>query len=301
MTDTWKTRATYLLFILPFTLVFLVFLGLPFLYAFYLSFHRITNLLNILHGLKFAGLANYAYILKDPEFYWGVVASFYYGALGIPLGIAVSLGLALLVRPRLPGFQVYRTLFFLPFVLDAFVVGIVWTFLYAPRFGLLTQVLHALHLVPLDFGVLAHPATAMPGVVVAMTLKNAGFGMVLFLAALDNIPPEILEAAEMDGATGLQRLWFVILPQLKPVMLFLVVVGIIGALSAFAEFYAMTGGGPTLFLWGKPVGATKVAGYYLFEHFSNMRVGIAAATSFLLLMLSLGISLVSMRLFGRRA
>ncbi len=301
MTDTWKTRATYLLFILPFTVVFLIFLGFPFLYAFYLSFHRITNLLNILSGLKFAGLANYLYILKDPEFYWGVIASLYYGALSIPFGMAVSLGLALLVRPRKPLLKAYRTLFFLPFVLDAFVVGIVWTFLYAPRYGVFTQVLHWLHLASLDFGVLASPATAMPGVVLAMTLKNAGFGMVLFLAALDQIPREVLEAADIDGATGLRKLWYVTLPQLKPVMLFLVVVGIIGALSAFAEFYAMTGGGPTMFLWGKPVGATKVAGYYLFEHFSNMRVGIAAATSFVLLLLSLGISLLSMRLFGRRS
>jgi len=291
---------TYLLFITPFGVIFFVFLGFPFFYALYLSFTRVSRLFDVLSGLQFVGLANYRYLFQDPGFLWGILASLYYAALSIPLGLGVSLALALLLHRQGKAVKVYRTLIFLPFVLDAFVVGIVWTLIYAPKYGALALILNVLHVASPEFGILSNPKTAMLGVVIAMTLKNAGFGMILFIAALDNISKEILEAADLDGAVGWRRLWHILLPLLKPVVLFLVVVGLIGALSAFAEFYAMTGGGPTISFLGKPVGATRVAGLYLFDHFQNLRLGLAAATSFTLLVLTLGVSMLSFRLLQRR-
>ncbi len=296
-----RTRTlVYLLFILPFAAVFFVFFGFPFFYALYLSFTRVSRLFDVLSGLQFVGFQNYRVLFHDPGFLWGILASVYYAALSIPLGIAVSLGLALLLHRQGRAIEVYRTLIFLPFVLDAFVVGIVWTLIYAPKYGALALLLQVLGIGNPEFGVLSNPKTAMLGVVIAMTLKNAGFGMILFIAALDNISKEVLEAADLDGATGWRRVWHILLPLLKPVVLFLVVVGLIGALSAFAEFYAMTGGGPTISFLGKPVGATRVAGLYLFDHFQNLRLGLAAATSFTLLVLTLGVSWVSFRLLQRR-
>ncbi len=295
-----RRALTYVLFLSPFALVFFVFLGFPFFYALYLSFTRVTHLFDVLSGLQFVGLENYRYLFRDPGFLWGIIASFYYALLSIPFGIVVSLGLALLLHRQGRAIQVYRTLIFLPFVLDAFVVGIVWTLIYAPKYGALALLLGTLHLGTPEFGILSNPKTAMFGIVFAMTLKNAGFGMILFIAALDNISKEVLEAADLDGATGWRRLWHILFPLMKPVVLFLVVVGVIGALSAFAEFYAMTGGGPTISFLGKPVGATRVAGLYLFDHFQNLRLGLAAATSFTLLVLTLAVSIVSFRLLQRR-
>lgn len=285
-------------FILPFALIFFLFLGFPFLYALFLSFHRVTDFYDVFGSLRFVGLGNYLLLLRAPEFWWALAMTFYYGFLLIPLSLALSLALAVLVREvrgRLG--QVFRAAFFLPYVLDVFVVGVVWTFLYAPRYGLAAVIARAVGLTALyEHGFLGSPVTAMPSVAFAMALKGAGLGMVLFIAALDRIDPEIYEAAALDGAVGWPRLRHITLPLLKPVTLFLVVIGIIGAFSAFAEFFAMTGGGPQVLVGGHPLGATKVTGYLLFEHLTNLRLGLAAALSFLLLLLTLGLSALSARI-----
>jgi len=288
-------------FLLPFAFIFFVFLGFPFIYSFLLSFHKVTDYSNVFGGLKFIGFKHYLFLFKDPNFWWALIVSLLYAILSIPLGIIISLGLALLLRRRFPLFSIYRTLFFLPFILDAFVVGIVWTFIYAPRYGILVHLFKALKFTLFyETGFLGNPNTALPSIVFAMALKNAGFGMILYLAALENISPEIFEAAELDGAKGVKKLSHILLPLLRPVTLFLVVIGVIGSLSAFAEFYAMTGGGPIVYHWGTPLGATKVSGLYLFEHFSNLKLGLAAATSFSLLFISLSFSLLALKYFGRR-
>lgn len=301
MNQTLRENLTSYLFILPFAFIFIIFLGLPFIYSFVLSFHEVTDYSNVFGGLKFVGFKHYIHLFKDPAFIWALIVTFYYALLSIPFGIIVSLFLAILVRNKMPGIKIYRSAFFLPFVLDAFVVGVVWTFIYAPRYGVLVQLLKALGItVFYNTGFLGNPVTALPSIVFAMTLKNAGFGMILYMAALDNIPREVVEAAELDGAWGFKKLRYITIPMIKPVTLFLAIIGIIGALSAFAEFYAMTGGGPIVQRFGTPVGATKVTGLYLFEHFSNLRLGLAAATSFILLAISLSISLISLKKYGGR-
>jgi ABC-type sugar transport system permease subunit len=301
MTSSLREELKSYSFILPFAVIFFIFLGFPFVYAFLLSFHKVTDYSDVFGGLRFIGLKHYLFLFKDINFWWSLIISFLYASLSIPFGISISLGLALLLKRRFPLFSVYRALFFLPFILDAFVVGIVWTFIYAPRYGILVQLFKFLGFgLFFETGFLGNPNTALPSVVFAMTLKNSGFGMILYLAALENISPEIFEAAELDGARGIRKLTSILLPLLKPVTLFLVIVGVIGSLSAFAEFYAMTGGGPIVYHWGTPLGATKVSGLYLFEHFSNLKLGLAAATSFSLLIISLSFSLLSLKLFGRR-
>lgn len=288
-------------FLFPFALIFFIFLGFPFIYSFLLSFHKVTDYSNVFGGLKFIGFKHYLFLLKDIHFWWALIVSLLYAFISIPLGIFISLSLALLLRRRFPLFSIYRAAFFLPFILDAFVVGIVWTFIYAPRYGILVHLFKLMGLsLFYETGFLGNPNTALPSVVFAMALKNAGFGMILYLAALENISPEIFEAAELDGARGFKKLSHILFPLLRPITLFLVVVGVIGSLSAFAEFYAMTGGGPIVYHWETPLGATKVSGLYLFEHFSNLKLGLAAATSFSLLLISLSFSLLALKFFGRR-
>uniref|UniRef100_A0A7V4E3X5 Sugar ABC transporter permease n=1 Tax=candidate division WOR-3 bacterium TaxID=2052148 RepID=A0A7V4E3X5_UNCW3 len=285
------------LFVLPFSLVFFVFLFFPFFYAFYLSFFKVTDLSNIFENLKFVGLKNYLYVLRDKEFLYSIWLSLKYGLMLIPLNILLSISLALLLKGDLKINRLYRTLFFMPFVLDAFVVGVVWTIMYAGRYGLLVNILKPL--IPASIyntGFLGNPNTAMPAVVIAICLKNIGFGTILYTAALNNISPDIEDAAKIDGATGLKKFFKITFPLVSHTTTFLVITGIIGAFSAFSEFFAMTGGGPVVYKWGTTLGATKVSGYYLYNHIANLRLGVASATSFLLLILTLAISMIYSRL-----
>ncbi len=279
-------------FIAPFLFIFLIFLGFPFIYSLVLSFHKVTNFQDVFGGLQFVGLKNYTYILKDTRFWWALLVTLYYAALIIPGGIILSLGLALLMRVPFRINSIYRAGYFLPFVLDAFVVGIVWTFLLSGRYGIVTNMMKPLIGGIYRTGFLGNAATALPSIATAMVLKGAGFGMILYIAAMQNIPKEIYEAASLDGASGLKRIFHITMPLLKPVTTFLVIMGIIGSLSAFAEFYAMTGGGPTVFHFGTPLGMTKVTGLYLFDFFSELKLGKAAAVAFILLIITLSISLI---------
>ena len=285
------------LFLSPFMVVFAVFLAYPLIYSFYLSLHKVTTLVNVFENLRFVGVENFVALAKDGLFRWSLLMTAYYAALMVPLGIASSLLLAVLLNNRLKLHGLFRTAFFLPYVLDLFVVGIVWTFIYSPHYGILNRVLERLSIHYFaEQGFLGRPGTAMPAVVLVNVLKGAGFGMVLYLAALENIPASIYEAAEVDGATWWQQLTRITFPLLRPITLFMVVVGVVAALNAFVEVYAMTAGGPSVDVGGKAYGATWVTGYYLFDTFYvKLKLGYAAAMSYVLLGVAVVVSLINIR------
>ena len=286
------------LLIVPFLSIFLVFLAFPVFYAIYLSLHRVENLYNVFGGLSFVGLKNYIMLLKDLRFWWSLLMTFYYAALSIPIGIFFSLILATLLNNKLKGVTIYRSSFFLPYILDVFVVGIVWTFLYSSPYGIITRFLMNLGIN--TGGLLSNAKTAMPSVVVAMVLKNSGFGMILFLSTMQNISPSLYEAAMIDGASAYTRFRHITIPMLKPVILFMVIIGFIGALSAFAEFYATTGGGPHVVVAGRSLGATEVSGLYLYRNFESLKLGYAASISFVLLLITLIFSYISSTVMKER-
>ncbi|MFZ2956498.1 MAG: sugar ABC transporter permease [Candidatus Ozemobacteraceae bacterium] len=289
-----------LAFLSPFLILFAIFLIFPIVYSFYLSFFDANQGFG-LSNLRFIGFANYANILgvhleegalklNDPAFWWSLAVTFLYGGMSIPLGIGASLALALLLHNKLAGRDFFRSAFFLPNILDMLVVGVIWTLIYAPKYGALAQVT-TYFLGPDQFfnkeGMLASPYTALPAVIIAMVLKGAGFGMILFLAALQNIPEAVYEAADIDGASKWDQFWLITLPLLKPILFFMGVTGIIGALNAFTEIYAMTAGGPQIVIGGETLGSTQVAGYYLYKQFEGGRYGYAAAISYVLLAITL--------------
>ncbi len=292
-------KLTPYLFILPFTLIFIVFLGFPFLYALYLSFHRVVNLSNVFGGLQFVGLKNYTQLLGGFDFWWSFGLTLVYAILLIPPNIilAILIARALVRDTRLN--RAYRTLFFLPFVLDVFVVGVVWTLIYTTPYGVLPQLLNRIGIGVPSGGFLGNPYLALPSIAFAIVLKNIGFGIVLFTAAFGNIPKEVYEAAELDGAVGWKKTYYITLPLVKPIIAFLVVVGFMGALSGFAEIYAMTGGGPAVQVFGHIAKATKITGYLLFENLQTLKLGPASALSFVLLVFALAFSLISLRLLRR--
>jgi ABC-type sugar transport system permease subunit len=183
------------------------------------------------------------------------------------------------------------------------VVGVIWTLIYAPKFGALAQITTYFFSEENFFnttGLLGSPYTALPAVVLAMILKGAGFGMVLFLAALQNIPQTVYEAADIDGANEWQKFKNITVPLLKPIILFMTITGVIAALNAFTEIYAMTSGGPQRVIMGETVGSTSVAGYYLFKQFEAGNYGYAAAISYMLLIITLGITWIQQRFANRK-
>jgi multiple sugar transport system permease protein len=289
-------------FLAPFIIIFAVFLAYPLFYSFYLSLNKVTTLVNVFENLRFVGLSNFADLFRDNLFWWSLLMTIYYAALAVPLGIGSSLLLAVLLNNKLKLNRLYRTAFFLPYVLDLFVVSVVWTFIYSPHFGILTRAFEAVGIKYfVEQGFLGRPETAMPAVVVVNVLKGAGFGMLLYLAALQNIPEEVYEAADIDGAGWWTKLRSITLPLLKPVTLFMVIVGVTAALNAFVEVYAMTSGGPSVNIGDRAYGATWVTGYYLFDTFYvKLRLGYAAAMSYLLLAIAVTISLINLRILRPR-
>jgi len=286
---------TAYLFLLPFLIFFFSFLAYPIVYSFYLSLRKVTvetSFYNIFSDMKFCGIENYVRLLKDTEFWFSLLTTFYYGILSISIGMFVSFLLAAILNSKLKGFKIYRSAFFLPNVLDMLVVGIIWTLLYAPQYGIITKVANAIGMVLPQKGILGDPRTALLGVVIACVLKNCGYGMILFLAAMQNISPSVYEAAEIDGVSEIQKHVYITLPLIKPIIFFLIVTGTIGVLNSFTEIYAMTAGGPIATLFGKTYKATQVTGYYLFLQWERMDYGFAAAVSYVLLIITLIFSFV---------
>lgn len=214
------------------------------------------------------------------------------------------MALALLLDNKLFGKSFFRSAFFLPNVLDMLVVGVIWTLIYAPKFGALAQISTYLFSENNFFnttGLLGSPYTALLAVTFAMVLKGAGFGMVLFLAALQNIPGAVYEAADIDGANEWQKFTSITIPLLKPIIFFMVITGIIGSLNAFTEIYAMTSGGPQVVIAGHTVGSTSVAGYYLYKQFEAGHFGYAAAISYMLLIITLSITFIQQKISASRS
>lgn len=298
-----KTRenAVSYLFLSPFLLVFLVFLGYPTLYSLVLSFHKTTiysDWYNIFSDMKFVGFENYIRLLTvDKEFWWSLVVTGYYAILTIPSSICLSLFLAVLLSNNFKGTSFFRSAYFLPNVLDMLVVGIIWVSVYS----LGADILNSLGFKTFAFeGILDNPWTVLPAIALAMVLKGAGFGMILFLTAIQNIPTSVYEAANIDGANAWHKLRYITVPLVRPIILFLIITGILASLNAFTEIYAMTNatGGPAIQVWDGTARAAKLSGFYLFSNFEMGRYGYAAAISYLLLVIALAISFVNIKIMG---
>lgn len=293
-------------FVLPFLVIAGVFLIFPVGYSFYLSL-RETGLyaswFDEFGGMKFVGLENYTNLLHSPVFWYSLLATFIYAVLFIPTMIAASLALALaLSTTRLPGYKALRGMFFLPHVFDVFVVGVIWLLLFNPVSGPVSAFFRF-------FGVewftkngfVDNPISILPSIAFAMVLKTMGFGMVLFLTALNNVPESIFEAADIDGCTPRQKLFHVTIPLLRPMILFLTVTGLVGVLNGFTEFYALTNatGGPAFNFFGNTVQAARVSGFHMFRFFDESFYGHAAAMSFILLGIALVITFINFRILGK--
>lgn len=226
------------LFVFPYAVFFLLFVAYPLCFSFILIFHR----WNIATPMEWIGLRNFLRLVQDPLFFKALTNTFTFLLIHIPLQIVIALSCALLLnrKIRLRGF--FRSIYFLPVVVSGVAVTILWQQLYAYDYGVLNTLLRWLGLPAIPW--LVDSSWAMPSIAIMATWKNVGIYVVLFLAGLQNIPSELYEAANIDGATTTERFWHVTLPLLNPTIVVIIVLSTIGGFSLFIEPYVLTGGGP---------------------------------------------------------
>ena len=276
---------------LPFVALFLVFTAGPVLASLGMSFTdlRSTDIRNPL-AVDFVGLDNYVELVQDPLFRKVTLNTLLYLLLGVPLtmGVALAAAVALNRVTRLRGF--FRVGYYLPVVTSIVAVSVVWKFLLRDNGGLVNVVLGW---VGIDGpGWLDSTTTALPTLVVMAVWRNFGTLMVIFLAGLQTVPREMLEAAESDGASGWARFRYITLPMLRPTMLFGAVITGIGYLQFFEEAFVMTKGGP--------LDSTRSVTYFTYDQFGYGNYGYAAAASYLLFLAIVCLTLLQFRLLREK-
>jgi multiple sugar transport system permease protein len=284
-------RAAWL-FIAPALLALGLFFFLPVAGAFIMSLTDFDlYALSDRANLRFVGLRNYYTLLQDPLFWKALGNTFYFVVLGAPLSIGLSLVAALLVNSKLARFRaLFRTIFFAPVVTTLVAVAVVWRYIFHARYGFLNFALAQIGVEPIDW--MGDPRWAMPAIVILAVWKNFGYNMIILLAALQNIPEELYEAARIDGASAWQTFRHITVPGLGPVLLLVSILTMVGYFQLFAEPYVMTEGGP--------LQSTLSVLYFMYEEgFKWWSLGRASAVAFLLFILMFFVTLLQLRI-GRR-
>lgn len=269
-----------LAFCAPAILGLLIFMAYPVLASLYYSFTRYS----VMRPPVWVGGSNYAALAHDELFFKSLANTAYYAALAVPLGIVVALGLALLLNLKVRGQALYRTFFFVPSIVPLVASSVLWIWLFNPQNGAINALLRPL-CAALGLGEppgwFADPAWAKPAIVL-WSLWGVGGSMVIFLAALQDVPRELHEAAEVDGARAWHRLRHITLPFISPQILFVAIMGLIGAFQFFTPAMVMTQG------TGGPVDATLFYSMYLFNvAFADFKMGYACALAWILFLLIL--------------
>ncbi len=283
-------RQEGLLFVLPALALFGVFVVYPILYI------GRASLLdwNGLAPGKDVGLDNFVRLFRDdPIFRKTLRNALYWSVLTIFPQMVLGFALAVLLNGRIVGRTIYRAIFYLPAIISPVVIGIIWQRIYDPFGGLLSDAAHRWDSPWLARPYLADPKIAIFSCIAVNVWQWTGFSMLLYLAGLQTLPGEVLEAAEIDGASPLQRLIQVVWPMLRSVHLTLILLGVIGALQTFALVFILTKGGPN--------NATQTMPTYVFlQAFQLQSMGYGAAVSIVLLLIALLSSLFQMRFLGAR-
>jgi ABC-type sugar transport system permease subunit len=276
-----------LVLLLPYFAFLVVFKVLPLLVTLFYSFME----LDLIGGGTFTGLDNYQQLLGDELFYKATANTFQYLLYVGPVNVVVGFLIALLLNARLKGRVVGRTLVFLPYVIMVTLVGITWRWILDGSNGLLNHYLDLLGIGPIPF--LTDADTAMLGVAVASIWWTIGYNVIIYLAALQDIPAELTDAAAMDGAGPLRTLWSVVIPLMKRTTFFVVVTTVIYSLQMFGQVYVMTSGGPSF-------STLSLVQYLYIKGFKEFDLGYASTIGMGLLVIVGALSVVVFLLLGER-
>ncbi len=273
-------------FLAPSMIILLVFIFVPVIFSFFLSFHH----WNVVSSTKpFIGLENYRDLFKDNMF-WSALKNTVIYSLHVPIGMAISLCIALLLNRRIKGGSLFRTLFFLPSISSFVAVALVWKLIYNSQFGLANYILEFIGLNGIRW--LEDPKTAMISVMILSIWMGIGYQMVIFVAGLKNIPKEFYEAARTDGASAWAQFRHITFPLLMPTTFFILVTSLIGSFQVFSLIYIMTEGGP--------LQTTDVAVYHIYKNaWEYLQMGYASAMSWVLFFIIMIITWLQFRFLGK--
>lgn len=280
---------TAYLFLFPAMLQFFVLTLFSVAFSFYLSFHE----WNILEPEKpFVGLDNYLRLLQDRRVHQAIFNTFYYTVVSVPATLFVGLLIALLLNNQIRGRGIFRAMYYLPGITSGVAVAIVWKWVFNGDYGLINYYLIQLGLIDSPIRWLTDPTLAMPSIIIVSVWGGVGGTMIIYLAGLQAIPEEIYDAAKVDGAGPIRRLFSITIPLLNPSTFFLLITSVIGAFQQFGLPYLMTNGGP--------LGRTTTIAYHLYTSaFRNFEMGYAAAMSYVLFGMIFVFTLIQMRFSNR--
>lgn len=270
-------------FILPNFIGLFVFTLLPVLFVFFLSVTKWDSA----NPIQFVGFSNFTRMISDSTFNISLYNTFYYAIGTVPITAATALGLALILNTKIKGRNLFRTVFFFPYVASLIAAVVVWNMLFHPDMGPVNSLLHTLGIsTPPRWS--ASTKAAMPTVILFSVWRYMGYYMIMYLAALQGIPRDLYEAANLDGTTPFQRFRYITLPMLTPTTFFVGIMLTIQCFKVFDIIYAMTNGGP-----GR---STNVLVYYIYNQaFTEFDFGYASAMSVVLFAIVLIITLIQFR------
>jgi len=277
-----KEYRDFWIFISPWIVGFIAFSVGPIIASIFISLTE----WNILSPPNWVGFNNFINISKDNVFYTALLNTAYYTVGSVILGTILALIVAILLNQHIRGITIFRTLYFLPSVTAGVAVTILWLWIYNPEFGLANYFLSLLGIRGPQW--LFDTRWALPALII-MSLWGIGSNMIIFLAALQNVPQELLEAAEIDGADSLRRFWHVTIPMISPTLFLVLVMSMIGAFQTFMQPYVMTRGGPG--------NATMLYGLYIyFNAFQWWKMGYASALSWIMFIIVFILTLLQFKL-----
>lgn len=267
-------------------IVYAMFTAYPVISALIISFQEYRPL-----GSVFIGFDNYASTFRDSLFWQSIKNTIVYTVLTVPVSLFLSFAVAIMILPLKKGLQTtFKAVYYLPAVASGVALSVVWLWIFDPMTsGILNQFIGLFGISNQNW--LGSSASAMFSLVLMAWLSSHGTSIIIYLAALLGIDGSYYEAAELDGASFFQKLWYIVIPCLKPTTLFLLVTGVIGSFQVFQNAYLMTGGGPD--------NATTMVGLLIFNNaFKYFEFGEAAAQSLILTVIIAGISLIQFKFLG---
>lgn len=271
------------LMLTPNIIGFLMFMVLPIIATFVLSFTKY----DMIGAPKFIGLKNYIDLVHDPVVWQVTWNTILYTIMTVPVGMAISLLLAIALDQKIGLKRFYRAAFFLPSITSMVVVAIVWQWIYNPEYGLLNYGLSLLGIEGKKW--LIQSSTSLIAIAIVGIWKRMGYDMIIFLSGLQGVSATYYEASELDGANKLQQFWYITLPMLKPTTFFVFIMAIINSFQVFDQVMLMTAGGP-----GR---SSSVLVHYLYQNaFQYFKLGYACAIAYLLFAIVLIVTIFNMKM-----
>lgn len=278
-----RKRFTPWLFLTAYFIIFFAFLLFPGIISVVISLYK----WRIIGSPHFVGFRHYINFIQDPICRKVLFNTLYFIFLTVPALVGGSLALALLLNHPIKGRMVSRMVVFLPLTMMVSVVGVIWKWMYDTNWGIINYYLEKIGLEKIEW--LTSTAWAMPAIAITTIWWTIGINTIIYLAALQDIPEELHEAAKLDGANRWQRFRHITLPALLPIHAFVLPMSVVAGSRVFGQVYTMTGGGPYR--------ATAVIVQYIYTRgFQDFRMGEAAAAGIILLMITLGFTIIQLRL-----